>query len=360
MKFKGFMKRHKNRIMCIVSAFVLFCGCVFSSSLKANAQVSQTGYEFYLNYARPMVSDNAGYINVLFSDYSVVTYFWNINCNTSDGSVSPASAYIDLTSNSLTFGPLVDLDDYETVSYNFYSINKYGIQYMLKTSESSNVKRTFSNTIIGWKAYGDVVVSSTISTNTIFTVYYADDGSSLLLMEVIDLLMWTYEVDVDIYNTAHSILNSVDGLENQLTAVTDYLKSVDEQLSEIKDELQGIYDKLDEILEEEKKQTSWLEKIWNSIQEFINPDEEQKEQSDAIKDKTNEQSNELKDLTEQSKTEQVDIGQASATVDSAIDGNAMANYGVMLQIFTNNDYIFKCLLLTITISLVAFVIFGKR
>lgn len=354
------LSRYRKQIMSVLMALVMAGSICFFEPMTVNAQVTQTGYEFYLNYARPMVSDNSGYINILLSDYTVITYFWNINCSMSDGSVSPASAYIDLTSNSLTFGPLVDLDDYETVNYNFYAINKYGIQYMLKTSDSSNVKRTFSNSIIGWKAYGDVVVNDESGGRTLFTVYYAEDGSSLLLMEVIDLLRWTYDLNVDIYNVAHSILNSVDGLENQLTSVINYLKSVDDKLPDIQDELQNIYDKLDEILEEEKKQTSWLEKIWNSIQEFFSASTEDQEVTDSLKENSQSQSNQLNDLNEQSKVEKVDPDSASASVDSYIDTAAVGTYGTVLSTFTGNNRVLQYLLIVFAVAFIGYVLFGKR
>lgn len=361
------MKRRKNRIMCIASAFVFFCGFVFSSPLKVEAaQVQETGQEFYLHYAQPSIGDNQGYVNFLFYSpsrgYYINTIFWNVYCYTENGDSLPVQGEITVKNNGWEFHPYTQLTNYNGTIYSLYMYNADGHCYHLKSSSSDSHVHTTSGTIIGYQAFGNVKINDTYlgNANGKFTVYYATDGSSLLLMEVIDLLMWTYEVDVDIYNTAHSILNSVDGLENQLSSVVNYLKSVDSKLSGIQDELEEIYSKLDEILEEEKKQTSWLEKIWNSIQEFFTPDDKDKETTDKLEESSKEQSNQLNDLNEQNKVDKLDPSTSSGSVDANVDTNAIANYGTVLQIVTNHDYVLRSLLLVVSIGLVAYVLFGKK
>lgn len=364
MKFKGFMKRHKNRIMCIVSAFVLFCGFVFSSPLKVNAaQVQETGQEFYLHYAQPSTSSNQGYVNILFqrgTTYYVETYFWSMEGLNNEGAITTMKGNVIVDYSSITFTGYGNIGNtFAACTYSLYKFDRYGNCLHLQTSRDSRYYESLGATAIGCMAYGNVELEDyTVKRN--FTVYYATDGSSLLLMDVVDLLTWTYNLDVDIYNTAYSILNSVDGLENQLTSVINYLKSVDDKLPDIQDKLNDIYDKLDDILEEEKKQTSWLEKIWNSIQEFFTPDEKDKETTDKLEEQSKEQSSQLDELNKQNQTEKLDPSTSSGSVDANVDTNAITNYGTVLQVVTNHDYVLRSMLLVVSVGLVAYVLFGKK
>lgn len=372
MKFRGYLKRHKNRIMCMISAFVLFCGCVFSDALTVSASgiVTPTDNDFYVNYARPAVSDTQGYINLYMQSNAnglyVHTLFWNVTAilpDNSGDSVSniPINAYITLRDYEFDFGGYGAYPDEVSFNYSLFRYNKAGTLEMLKQSVTEGITVNGTGVIVGWQAYGNVQVKDNrTNQNYPFSVFYSEDGTAKLMRDVIDLLQSDMISDINIRNTLNSILNSVDGLENQLTSVVNYLKSVDSKLTNIQEELEDIYSRLDEILEEEKKQTSWLEKIWNSIQEFFTPDEKDKETTDKLEEQSKEQSSQLDELNKQNQTEKLDPSTSSGSVDANVDTNAITNYGTVLQVVTNHDYVLRSMLLVVSVGLVAYVLFGKK
>lgn len=156
----------------------------------------------------------------------------------------------------------------------------------------------------------------------------------------------------------------IDFIEEYLTEIRNYLEvylpAIDYELDCIDEELDRIYAKIDALLEEQKKSNTWLGKIWDSIQEFINPKSSDKSSTDGFKSDSDGQSGEINDLNEQGKTEKVDIDSASGNVDAYIDGNAIRNYGTLLSVFTNHEYILQCILVVLAIGLVAYVLFGKK
>ena len=138
------------------------------------------------------------------------------------------------------------------------------------------------------------------------------------------------------------------------------MRSVDSELDSIKSELEKIYDKADEILNEQKKQTSWLERIWDSIQEFFNPSEEEKTESEQFESETTDKSDEIGGLVEDSKTEKPDVDDMSDSIDSNLDMTSANEYGAVLLNITENEYILQMLLIVVTVAIIAYVLFGKR
>lgn len=110
----------------------------------------------------------------------------------------------------------------------------------------------------------------------------------------------------------------------------------------------------------QEESNSWLGKIWNSIQQFFNPDEEDKEESDKLQSESNDKTDKLDDLNEQNKTDKTDIGDASNSVDENVDLESIDNYGNVLSVITENQYILQILLLVFSVALVAYVLFGKK
>lgn len=358
------MSRCKGLIFsCMSMILIVACVCSFSLNVKASSEVHiSNGHEFYVNYPEPPTSSTQGYLNIVQRPsnggaYSLQTYFWNCVAVNSETEI-PAFIDIDLTKYDLDLG--VTSYSLGDVFYVLYEINANGDIRFKKSSSSSSFYTEFSGTAVAWRAYGNCTIENAFTSTDNFTVYYSDDGSTALLMEVIGLLNNAEIADDYIMETLHGILNSVDGVENQLSSVCSYLKSINNKLTTIEDDLEAIYDKLDEILEEEKKQTSWLEKIWNSIQEFFNPDTEDKETTEQFQENSSAQSDKMNELNQQNKTEKEDIGSASSSVDSNVDLDSIENYGGVLAVITEKDYILQILLLVFSVALVGYVLFGKR
>lgn len=255
---------------------VLFIG---QYSFVSNASEVHTypGHEFYVNYAEPPTGITQGYLHVLqranSGIYSVNTYYWNA-IGTKDGVTSPVMLDIRLNSSGVEFG-MWSTSSISSAYYTLYEINSDGNFRYKYGSGSAAWSTTFSGTAVAWKVYGNARMTSSFTSNENFTVYYSDDGASQLLMEIIGLLNNSQIADDYIMDTIYKIYTNVDDVEKKLAEVITVLRSYQNEFEAIINELQIIYDKADAILSEEKKQTSWLEKIFNFLQE---KDEKEKQE----------------------------------------------------------------------------------
>lgn len=346
---------------------IMFCVfCSFSFKSEASAVGSNFGIEFFVNHPEPTTGDNFGYITLLCEyrstgEKSIQTFFWTSYAYNSSG--QEMTHYIDLTvtRDYLKFG----MTGPSQLSLGKYALNNYNQTGRFAQIGLYNGAFTWQDPawqILAFKCGGNAHILSTSFSNADnpFTVFYSDDGSSVLLMDIITLLQSSNNTDSSILNHVAGILNSVDGVEHRLDSVIDYLRSVDSKLTDIIEELQDIYDKADEILNEQKETNNWLQKIWNSIQEFFNPDSKDKETTDKFKDDSEEQSNTIDDLNEQNKVERPDADSLSDTVDSNLDMSNTADYSGVLATITNNEYVLQMILISLSLVVVAYILFGKR
>lgn len=355
--------RYNKQIIAVMSAFVVLVGGVLSTSFHSYAE---NAIQFTVNYPEPQCSDTQGYISLLTRDVNtqvltVRTYFWYCIATNSSGAYSPAYAYIDLNSASIK----ITVAGGSGATAGFYvlsGITPEGTYRGITSSSSSSWNFNFNQyglEVVGYKFGGNAQINSGFSM-TPFDLFFDSSGASSVLMDILYTLAQMNICDQTILQTINSILNSVDGVENQLSSVISYLQSVDSKLSSIESELQEIYEKADDILNEQKKSNTWLEKIWNSIQEFFNPSEEEKTDSEQFDSETTEKSDEIGGLVEESKTEKPDVDDMSNSIDSNLDMTSANEYGAVLLNITENGYVLQMLLIVVTVAIIAYVLFGKR
>lgn len=253
---------------------MLLCSCM---SVLVSLDARAASYEFYKDYAEPAVSESQGYITFLLYDssngYYTNTYFWT-TFGTSGGVESPI--YADITITGTTFKFTIGGNSAANVEpyYSLYQITDAGNFYHAKSSATSAYSKTFSGNVLGWQVKGNVGALSTSISNTEFAVFYSTDGSAVLLRDIFSVLNESASLNADMYNAVYSIYNSVDSVEGKLDSVVSYLKSIDSDLSDISSELDDIYDKADAILSEQKETNTWLEKIFD----YLNESAEQQKQ----------------------------------------------------------------------------------
>ena len=263
------VRRYIQHVMVFVFTFVFLAGSIFSFSFETKA----SSLEFEVSYAEPATSDAQGYISVLFQNnedgrFMVWTYFWYCVAE-KNGVSSPCYAVIDLEPSKLTFS-VGGVGSATSAYYNLNLIDGVGQYGSIKVSATSSYTRSFDGwTIYGYKYAGNVGELNRSCARNDFTLLYSADASAVLLQDIFNVLNESASLDADLYNVVYDIYNSVDSVEGKLDSVVTYLKSVDSKLSSISTQLSSIYSRAGEILAEEKAQTTWLEKIWNSIQEFL-------------------------------------------------------------------------------------------
>lgn len=346
----------KRKILtAFMVAALLVCSFSFNS-LESNAAVVD---EYYLDYAEPTCSNTQGYVSLALQnnrtgEMEIVTFFWN-TLALSEEIQQPCLMYFDIVNDyEIVFAPYGNLAYVDSAMYTLTRITPDSIfvPYYPTTGASSKVSWAFGidgYTFVGFKYGGNAMGDFAQSQGYNFALYFATDGSSKQLMQIYSVLTSSNSLTMQQLSSINSIMSNTDTVESKLQSLLDYASGIRSDLTDIKEQL-------DEILGEEKKQTSWLQKIW----EALTGSSEQKDKIDEESSKAEQQAGQLGQLNEQNKTDKVDPGQANDSVNSAIDKNQIQNYSIVLGVFTNESHIAQMLLIVIAIALVGYVFFGKR
>ena len=262
----------KKIIPLFLIAFIFVCGF----SITVNASETDKGYVFDLNYAEPSTGDHQGYICLFTRDssgvYGIVTYFWNTIGTVNSGYDSPTYAYLTINSNSFKFQVAGG-----SSTSGFYSITQIGTTgnwWNIKNSSTEAFLSDFgtSRTILGFHYKGNVgtVSGMTMSTNP-FTVYFSSDASAIYLRDVWDLIHATYYQNEEIISELEALYSLQS---SRLSQVVSWLETINGNATLIDSKLSTLIQRGNDILNEQKKTNTWLEKIYNF---FAEKDEKDKE-----------------------------------------------------------------------------------
>lgn len=328
----------KKVTLAIVMTFVVAVTGILSTSFQSRASF----YEFYMPYGQPTTSENSGYLEVLVrapdGNISCDVFYWNI---TADNSTSVTSMDFSLYGNGrLNFSPSVpSLND--GFSYTLMYIGSTGnVSYMHGgyftgyASYTYDVS-TYGYTFLSYRVYGNYgsVFDDVAKPMPQFSCIYGADKFELeKLSDIYNQLVVANSNDLQMIDKLNSIMNSNSSIDS----------------------------KLSQLIELQNTTNTWLEKIWNSIQEFFNPSNEEKADSEQFDSETTEKSDEIGGLVEESKTDKPDVDEMSNSIDSNLDMTSANEYGAVLLNITENEYILQMLLIVVTVAIIAYVLFGKR
>jgi len=263
------LKRSKALILCM-----MLCMGLLVPTFDSEA----SGLEFYLDYAEPAASESNGYFTVLLRNdntgaYEINTFFWYCVASAS-GSESPCYANITIKPTDLTF-TIAGVGSATGAYYCLSQWNEFGRCSIVNASSSSPFVWSFSRwgrTCLAYKYSGNVgqlVNSGVFGDSYPFSVYFDENGSSILLQGILSALMEIRNLDSSILTTVNSILSSVDGVENQLSTLTTYLRGA---IGQLDTKLANLLDKADRLIQEQEESNTWLEKIFNWLKD--SPEEE--------------------------------------------------------------------------------------
>lgn len=320
------MSRYKGLILsCVSMMMIVVCVCSFSFESKAA--------DYNVNISRPQATTNSGYIELLLkkksdSSYLVNVMFWN--CFGVDGN---KSVDVNISSEKCQ---LVVYEGYITV----FTITSDGRDNpaLAASGNSSNYTYDgdwFGYSIVGYRVYGNVGACTTSigGYGDDWKVGYNDNAIEVYkLTQIYSELVQANVNDVTMINKLNQIYNSVDTVES----------------------------KLQQLIDLQEESNTWLEKIWNSIQEFLTPDEEDVEESDKLESETNDKTDKLDDLNEQNKTDKVDVDSATNSVEENVDFDSISTFSNIFVYITENEYVLQMLLLVFSVALVSYVLFGKK
>lgn len=329
------MSRYKGLIFSCVSVMIIaVCVCSFSFESKA------ADVQFETRYSKPHADDFCGYIEInTYSASRDHNLCYVIMWTMSDAANGPMMMNISLNASDINF---IATGGADWVTISDLCLDGYSFPQVLHNGLISSSGYTFTfwsdYKAVAYHVYGNY---GSISTNMGQPDYYGDSFTVL------------YGSDLLLQNKLNEILAE---LKTSNANDSKLLAKADEILTSNK----AIEDKIDALIELQESTNSWLEKIWNSIQEFFTPNEEDKAESEEFENETTEKSDTLDSLNEQNKTDKTDIDGASSSVDENVDLESIDNYGNVLVVVTENEYILQILLLVFSIALVGYVLFGKR
>ena len=250
------LRRYGKQVMVYICTFVIVAGSVFSFSFESKA-----GNVYYSAINEPAKSDTQGYLllemrNNSTGVYSFDIWFWdvvaydkNTNSNVSSEDVSAymdisiGSNYVDFIPSAVPYGVYFDCSI--SVSYGTTCYQWWHSEY--ETTSQSFRYSANGYTVTGYSYYGNVNnFSTSISSNNAPNVVWADDKT--------------------IVEKISEVKTSIISLNSNITAQANNIISKLGYSNECLDELKVLYEHL---IEEQKESNTWLEKIWNSIQEFL-------------------------------------------------------------------------------------------
>lgn len=348
------LKRYNKKVtLAIVMSFVVAVTGILSTSFQSKAVGQSSDLTFYVSYPQPYCSDTTGYVSVVYrtatNNYLLNTLFWSMEPETNEvfGTDFTNVMDITLTNNTIRLDPFVLGGSYWYNLYEFTSSDYLG-----------RIHTGYYNSVSGapswsYSYYGEVVA-------VLFNGNVASFNTGGVDLKT-PVIHWSNSSDSNqIYNYMWQILQSLQGVEGDTTEIISKLNSILLENVSTNQKLEDIKALYEQLIEEQQESNTWLEKIWNSIQEFFNPSEEDKTESEQFDSETTEKSDEIGGLVEESTTNKPDVDEMSNSIDSNLDMTSANEYGAVLLNITENEYIIQMLLIVVTVAIIAYVLFGKR
>lgn len=298
----------QNKIRRLLSCLIIVLSVLLSSFFMGfDSKAADT---YYVDYNKPVCSENSGYLNLIMRDRVtgddvLMTFYWSISPysqlhNSDVSSISSSHMTLCISNRGIVeFWPKCAGSVSASVSIMFYSGNG--------SYEQAWVNDTLS--------YGEV------------TKQFILNWSELYTFEAFQVFGNYGNVNADFMSPFFTVVYGDTKIE----------------------------------IEEQEKSNSWLQKIWTSIQGLFKGDNvEDDAKVEEFGDTTTQQSDKISDLQEQNKVEKVDTDSASSSVDSNIDAEEIGNFGTVLTVFTGDTHILQYILIVLSVALISYVLFGKR
>lgn len=250
-----------------ISFFLM--ACVMSLMLIQPLHAKASNTDFYVNFAEPTTGNNQGYITLLLykpstGTYALNTWFWNSYYSSSDNIQMASRVIISMSGSTIQISHQNTGISYPLV--NLFSINNSGFYRHRGTFIDSFTYTYSSDVIVGMKYNGNVQSVYLDREEVPFTINFNEDGSATLLQNQLNVLLDMYAQDEQMLSRITSIMNSNESID----------------------------DKMSELIDLQEESNSWLEKIFNLLEDA--PEEEKKQAStqggnsvsqgtDAIEDK---------------------------------------------------------------------------
>lgn len=341
----------KNRIMAFVTCLVVCCTFMLSG-FESFAKV----VEFKLNYAEPEVSEFSGYCNVITLNssggYGCQTYFWSM-VPMDSGIGTYMDIRYDSSNQSVSFYPTLP-DAYNgnsnQATYSLCVIYNNGKCDLLKQGIGAGVPTSYKYTansgtnIVAIIPQGNYRLSSKPSMSDTYNIIFGEDT---LFYNILNSLL-------SVLNQNQELLDEYMPLLSDILSNTDYMSSALSDLYDLVDVL------LDDINSNHAEMLEQNQAIYDELYELKEHLIQNDGSMNDFEDSSSNQSNQLNDLNQDTQVNKPNVDDMSSTVDQNLNVDIDTNYGMLLSAFTTNNRILTMLLIVASISLISFVLFGKR
>lgn len=256
----------------------------------------------------------------------------------------------ELQNVNVTYGNTPSATNYSSVWY----VNNYQVTTLYMAVMNS----LYSMTVDGTPLLPTVGLNTTVRlTITPFTV---ED----LTKDIYEELLQSNVNDSAIIEKLDDIYSSSSSANTKLQQIYNIATTLNTNTVEIKNLLSIANGYLLDIKNEELKQTSWLQKIWESLQRLINPNDEENDKIDEFDSESNRVDSELDDvLTDMESVPKPDVDSSIGFLE---DIESIGSYynstpiGACLLFISYNPISATFLFINATFALVAYLFFGKR
>lgn len=331
----------KNFILCLVAC------CTF---LLFGFESKAATYTLEVGYPEPSYTDTSGYINVIVRTSGgglyCQTWFWNISNYIGGSSVMD----ININGNTITFVPTTagPIEGFENATGHYYLANYYtnGRINFVSSGVGDTGLDSYTYTLDDGQIWfvipkGNVRLRGMPERNDNFNVLFGTDSMMYNTLQDIISIISQEKTLLDTY------IPKLNKMEFGVTEMYQLMQLIQEDIEfyypEMRSELQFINGKLDDIKEYLKHQTQAEQDAMNNFG-----------------DSSSSQSGALNDLNAQTQVDKPNVDDMSNTVDQNLNVDIDANYGMLLSTFTKNNRILTILLMVASVSLISYVLFGKR
>lgn len=297
----------QKKVVSILCALVMAFSCLLLMPLKANAYYYQAIY----HHSEPATSDGNGWIALLLYDsardfYTTRLYSFNtMAADEESAGYIPSMAGLNIYSDHFELAPYSLTIGEPTGFYSLFLLERGGGINFVKASATERANISWSAggyQLVSYKVYGSAVVLhdsiSHIAGDFSWTILFkggdlANYYTELIYKQISQLssnssngLSGVESAIDELYSLVGELKDNtevkLDNLSEQLTHIKNYLNEMvsilNIQLGDINDELDRISEKLDKMVEEQQETNSWLEKIFNYLNES---QEKQKQEAQA-------------------------------------------------------------------------------
>lgn len=257
-----------KKIMVLMSALLILLGGILSTSFNSFAEGISQNNAFYVDYPEPATSEHSGYFVVMYkvdSEYRINTFAWTINpvplSDNGDVNEYLSEMYVQISPTSVIFSPRISqtsIFDWSMVEYtssDYLVVHRYGDYNVLATR--AKMQMMYDN-IIGYMFNGNI----------------GGLESSFNQVEVPEI-HWTYSPEAEtLYHYLELVLDELDFVGSDVSDILSEVEDIYNQNVSMNQKLEDMKALYREMIVEQQETNTWLEKIFNFLEEKDEKDKE--------------------------------------------------------------------------------------